>query len=101
MSEVLPSFFPLILPLSMGGLGGFFVGYVVKKVYRLAFIIGAFIFSVAYVAHLRVIDLNISGLAETVSTFVVTFSPFIVPLTSSLLFMGSFLVGLVYGLTKG
>lgn len=101
MSEVLPSILPSILPLSLGGIGGFFVGYAVKRVYRLAVIIGAFIFSVAYMAYVSVVDLNISELAETASTFVATFGPFIVPLTSSLLFVGSFIVGLAYGLTRG
>ena len=101
MSEFLPSIFPLIVPLGIGGVGGFFVGYAVKKVYRLAMILAVFIFSAAYLAYVNVIDLNISGLAETMSTLVAAFGPFIVPLTSSLFFMGSFLVGLLYGLTKG
>ncbi|MFQ5758156.1 MAG: FUN14 domain-containing protein [Candidatus Bathyarchaeia archaeon] len=101
MSEVLPPILPLILPLSIGGIGGFFVGYAVKKVYRLAVIIGAFVFSVAYMAYANVIDLDVGELAETASTFVATFGPFIVPLASSLLFMGSFIVGLIFGLTKG
>lgn len=97
MSEILT----LILPVSLGSIGGFFIGYSVKKVYRLAVIIGAFFFSVAYMAYLGVINLDISALAETASTMVTTFSPFIIPLTSSLLFMGSFIVGFIFGLTKG
>jgi len=101
MSEVLTSLLPLVIPLSMGGLGGFFVGYTVKKVYRFAFTIGAFVLLVAYMAHVSVINLNLSGLAETVSTLVATFFPLLNPLTSSLMFMGSFMVGLMYGLTKG
>lgn len=95
------SILPLIVPLGLGGLGGFFVGYAVKKVYRLTMIIGAVIFSVAYLAYVNVINLNLGGLAEAVSTFIATVSPFIIPLTSSLLFMGSFIIGLIYGLSKG
>ncbi|UCE43669.1 MAG: hypothetical protein JSV57_04755 [Candidatus Bathyarchaeota archaeon] len=101
MSEFLPSIFPLIVPLGIGGVGGFFVGYAVKKVYRLAMFIAVFVFSVAYSAYVNVIDLNANVLVETVSTLVATFSPFVVPLASSVLFMGSFLAGLLYGLTKG
>jgi uncharacterized membrane protein (Fun14 family) len=101
MSDGLSSFMPLIIPLGMGGFGGFFVGYAVKKIYRLAMIIGVFIFSIAYLTYAEVIDLNISGLVETVSTLVTTALPFIIPLTSSLLFVGSFIAGFVYGLTKG
>ena len=97
----MPSVLPSIIPLSIGGLGGFFIGYAVKKVYRLAIIVGAFVFSVAYMAYVGVIDVNISGLEETVSTFVATLAPFVAPLASSLLFMGSFIIGLIFGLTKG
>ena len=102
LSEVLTSVLPIIFALSIGGLGGFFVGYAAKKVYRLAMVIGVFIFSIAYMTYLNVINLNINGLVETVSTFVATFGPFIItPLTSSLLLMGSFIVGLLLGLMKG
>jgi uncharacterized membrane protein (Fun14 family) len=100
MSEVLNPILPIIVPLSIGGIGGFFVGYAVKKVYRLAVIIGAFIFLVAYMAYVNVLNVDIGGLSETVSTFVAAFSPFIVPLASSLFFMGSFIIGLIFGLTK-
>ena len=102
MSEVLTSILPLIFPISIGGIGGFFVGYAVKKVFRLAMVIGVFIFSIAYMAYVNVINLNINELVEGVSTFVATLGPFIItPLTSSLLLMGSFIVGLLFGLTKG
>jgi uncharacterized membrane protein (Fun14 family) len=101
MSDALSSFLPLIVPLGVGGLGGFFVGYAVKKIYRLAMFVGVLVFSVAYLAYANIVNLNFSGLMETVSTLVTTLSPFIIPLTSSLLFVGSFIVGLVYGLTKG
>ncbi len=100
MSEVLNPILPLIVPLSIGGIGGFFVGYAVKKVYRLAVIVGAFVFLVAYLAYVNVINVDVGGLAETMSAFAAAFSPFIVPLTSSLFFMGSFIVGLIFGLTK-
>ncbi|UCC33407.1 MAG: hypothetical protein JSW53_06510 [Candidatus Bathyarchaeota archaeon] len=101
MSEFLPSILPLLIPLGIGGIGGFFVGYAVKKVYRLAMFIAVFFFSVAYLTYSNVVDLNVSMLVETVSTLIATIGPFVVPLTSSLLFTGSFFAGLLYGLTKG
>lgn len=101
MSEVLTPIMSVIFPLSIGGIGGFFVGLAVKKVFRLAMVIGVFIFSIAYMAYVNVINLNINELVETVSTLVATLGPFIIaPLTSSLLLMGSFIVGLLFGLTK-
>ncbi len=100
MSEVVTLILPLILPLSFGCIGGFIMGYAAKKVYRPAIIVGAFIFSVICLAYAKVISLNISEL-ETVSTLIVAFAPSIIALlTSSLLFMGGFAVGLVSGLMK-
>jgi len=101
MNEAVTSILPLILPLSVGGIGGFFIGYVVKKVYRPAIIVGAFIFSLLYLTYAKVISVN-SGELETVSTFIVTFgSSAIALLTSSLLFMGGFAIGLISGIKKG
>jgi uncharacterized membrane protein (Fun14 family) len=101
MNEAVTSILPLILPLSVGGIGGFFIGYAFKKVYRPAIIVGAFIFSFLYMAYAKVISLN-SGELETVSTFIVTFgSSAIALLTSSLLFMGGFAIGLISGIKKG
>lgn len=101
MSEMITSILPLILPLSAGGIGGFLIGYAVKKVYRPALIIGALIASLAYLAYVNVISLN-AGELETMSAFIVTFGSSVVALlTSSLLFTGSFAIGLVSGMKKG
>lgn len=101
MNEVWASILPLILPLSLGGIGGFFVGYAAKKVYRIAIVIGLFIFSISYLAYVNIINLNVGEL-EAVSTVIATIGPFMVAaFTSSLLFLGSFAVGLISGLKKG
>lgn len=101
MSEVLSSVLPTIFTVSLGGIGGFFVGCAVKKIYRLVMIVGVFIFSIAYLAYLKIINLDINALVETASTFAATLGPFIItPLTSSILLMSSFIVGLLLGLAK-
>ncbi|UCE43421.1 MAG: hypothetical protein JSV57_03385 [Candidatus Bathyarchaeota archaeon] len=100
MSEI-TSILPLILPLSAGGIGGFVVGYAAKKVYRPAIIIGALIAALAYLGYANIISLNIREL-ETISAFVVAFgSSLVALLTSSLLFMGGFAIGLMSGIRKG
>ena len=100
MSDMTTSLLPLILPLSAGGVGGFLIGYAVKKVYKPALIIGALIAAVVYMAYANVITLNASEL-ETMSTFLVTFSSSLMALlTSSLLFTSGFAIGLVSGLKK-
>lgn len=101
MNEVMTSILPLILPLSVGGVGGFFIGYAVKKVYRSAIIVGAFVFSLVYLAYVNIISFNVSEL-EAVSALISTFGSSIVALlTSSLLLMGSFAIGLISGMKKG
>jgi len=101
MSDMITLLLPLIVPLSVGCVGGFLIGYAVKKVYRPALIIGALLASLVYLAYANVITLNASEL-ETMSTFLVTFSSSLVALlTSSLLFTGGFAIGLVSGMKKG
>jgi uncharacterized membrane protein (Fun14 family) len=101
MIEDFTPILPLILPMSLGGVGGFFVGYATKKVYKIAIAIGVIAFSVAYLAYVGIINLNISEL-ETISTLASTFgSAVIAALTSSVVLMGSFIVGVLSGLKKG
>jgi uncharacterized membrane protein (Fun14 family) len=101
MIEDLAPILPLILPMSLGGVGGFFVGYATKKVYKIAITIGLVVLSVAYLAYVGIINLNINEL-ETISTLISTFGPaVIVALTSSLVFVGSFIVGLLSGFKRG
>lgn len=97
MSEVL---IPIVYQLGIGGIGEFFVGYVVKKIIRIAIIIGVFAFSLIYLAYANVINMNfneltkITGVAEPALGL-------LAPLMSALPFLGSFFVGLVFGLKKG
>jgi uncharacterized membrane protein (Fun14 family) len=101
MSELITSVLPLIVPLSAGCVGGFLIGYTIKKVYRTAIITGALVASLVYLAYANVINLNVSEL-ETMSTLIVTFgSSLVALLTSSLLFTGGFAIGLVSGMKKG
>jgi len=97
MSETL---IPIFYQLGIGGIGGFFVGYVVKKLIRIAIIIGVFIFSLVYLAYANVINIDYHELIEIARITEPTLGLF-APLLSALPFLGSFLVGLVYGLKKG
>ncbi len=97
MSEVLV---PIAYQLGIGGIGGFFVGYAVKKVIRIAIIIGVFAFSLAFLAYANVIKVDYNeliGVARATEPVLGALSP----LVSALPFMSSFFVGLVFGLKKG
>jgi uncharacterized membrane protein (Fun14 family) len=97
MSEAL---IPIVYQLGIGGIGGFFVGYAVKKITRIAIIIGVFAFSLIYLAYTNVINvdydelLKFFGLAGPVVGM-------LTPFLSALPFLGSFIVGLWFGLKKG
>lgn len=97
MSEVL---IPIAYQLGIGGIGGFFVGYIVKKIVRIAIIIGVFAFSLVYLAYANVINVNFSELTEIIGVTEPALGLF-APLASALPFLGSFFVGLVFGLRKG
>jgi uncharacterized membrane protein (Fun14 family) len=98
MSEAL---IPIAYQLGVGGIGGFFVGYAVKKITRIAIIIGVVVFSFAYLAFTNVINVNYDavlnlwpGLSEPVVGL-------LAPFLSAFPFLGSFIVGLWFGFKKG
>jgi len=102
MSEVIS---PLVYQLGVGGVGGFIVGYAIKKLSKLIVIlIGLFIIVLLYLGISGVISVNYDklwsalegglGLAgEAVS--------WLIGLISILPFVGSFLVGFVLGFKLG
>ena len=97
MSEVL---IPVAYQLGIGGIGGFFVGYVIRKVTRIAIIIGVFVFSLAYLAYANVINIDYDALTKLVGVAEPALGLF-TPLASVLPFLGSFFVGLLIGLKRG
>ncbi|MDH5437471.1 MAG: hypothetical protein OEX76_01050 [Candidatus Bathyarchaeota archaeon] len=97
MSEAL---IPIAYQLGIGGIGGFFVGYVVRKVVRIAIIIGIFVFSLIYLAYSNVINVDYDELIGFTSITEPALGLF-APLISALPFLGSFFLGVAYGLKKG
>ena len=99
MSDVLT---PTAYVLIIGGVGGFFIGYIAKKLLRLAITIGVVVFSLIYMAYRNTININFDELATTLWRFGETLEPLgLAALASSAPFVGSFIVGLLFGLRKG
>jgi len=97
MSEAL---LPIAFQLGIGGIGGFFVGYAVKKIVRIAVIIGVFAFSLMFLAYTNVINVDydeLIGIARVTEPALGMLAPFL----SALPFLGSFFVGVTLGLKKG
>jgi len=92
---------PIIYVVIIGGIAGYFIGYLIKKISNFALIIGTFVFLLMYMTYTRAIDLNFDELGATVTRFAETLAPLgLMSLASSAPFVGSFVVGLVLGLKK-
>ncbi|MFQ5999763.1 MAG: FUN14 domain-containing protein [Candidatus Bathyarchaeia archaeon] len=92
---------PIVYVLIIGGIAGYFIGYLIKKISNFALIIGIFIFLLMYLGYTKAINLNFDELGATVTKFVDTLAPLgLTALASSAPFVGSFVVGLVFGLKR-
>ncbi|UCE57360.1 MAG: hypothetical protein JSW19_03080 [Candidatus Bathyarchaeota archaeon] len=75
MSE---AFAPILFQLGIGGIGGFFIGYAIRKVVGVALILGMVIFSLMFMAYTNIIAIKYSGLVEMVEDFVYAINPTLV-----------------------
>ena len=93
---------PIVYVLVIGGVAGYFMGYLVKRISGMALTIGVFAFLLLYMAYTNAIDLNLDELVATITKFADILGPLgFATLASSAPFVGSFVVGLVLGLRRG
>lgn len=92
---------PIAYQLSVGGIGGFFIGYAVKKITRIAIIIGVVVFSFAYLAFTKVININYDALLNLLPDLSYPVVGLLAPFLSAFPFLSSFIVGLWFGFKKG
>jgi len=101
MSEVLT---PVIYQLGIGGIGGFFIGYLIRKVFKIAIFLVFAVFSLIFLAYSNIINVNLDEFSGAVSRFIDTFNPALgslAPFAAYMPFVGSFIVGLAVGLKMG
>jgi len=101
VSEVFTS---ILFQLCIGGIGGFFIGYAIRKVVKIAVILGIVVFSLIFLAYTNVIGVNYGGLAEAISKFIKAINPALglfTPFLSHLPFIGSLIIGLIVGFKMG
>jgi len=93
---------PIVELLVIGAIAGYFIGYLVKKLLHLAFIIGVFAFLLMYMLHIDAINLNFEELGATITGYADVFLDRLgfATLVSSTPFVGSFVVGVVLGLRR-
>jgi uncharacterized membrane protein (Fun14 family) len=102
MSEVIS---PIVFQLGVGGVGGFVVGFALKKLSKLVLILtGLFILALIYLSARGIIDINYgslwNGLADLLGWGETAFS-WLIGVISILPFAGSFVVGFLLGLKLG
>ena len=94
-------FTPIMIQFGLGGIGGFFVGYLLKKALKFAVMIGAFVFMVAYFAYESSIQVDYAQLISRIEVVAVPIGEFLYPLVSQIPVLGSLVLGVVLGFAKG
>jgi len=97
------AFAPILFQLSIGGIGGFFIGYTIRKVVKVALILGIVVFSLMFLVYTNVIGVDYSGLVKMISNFINSINPalgLLAPLMAHLPFVGSLIVGIIIGFKK-
>ena len=98
------SLHPAVYLVGIGGIGGFFIGYGIKKIAKLlAIILGVFFLAVISLDYLGVSAINHEGIAEFMSKLLDPnqATEVLMPLITNLPLIGSFIVGFLIGLQKG
>ena len=101
MSELV---IPIIYQVGVGGIGGFFVGYAVRKVAKIvAVFLGIFLFSLISLAYVGAISVNYDDLTEVLSKLAIPeqAAELLMPILANLPFACSFTVAFLIGLKKG
>jgi uncharacterized membrane protein (Fun14 family) len=102
MSEVIA---PVVYQLGLGAVGGFVVGFALKKIAKLFIILlGIFIIALLYLGINGVISINYNALWSTIAGWLggaAQAAGWLVGLISLIPFIGSFLVGFLLGLKIG
>lgn len=93
---------PIIELLAIGAILGYFIGYIIKKLLHLALIIGVFTFLLGYMMHRGAINLDFEEVGATITGYADALEGLgFASLASSSPFVGSLIVGLVLGFTRG
>jgi len=95
-------FTQIFFSLSIGGVGGFLIGYATKKIIKvLMVLLGLYALSLLYLMHMEVIKLDSEKLSETLSSLVAQIVGFFSSTLAYLPLSGSFAVGFTLGIVKG
>jgi uncharacterized membrane protein (Fun14 family) len=92
----------LVLSFGIGGFGGFFIGFAIKKIIKFLMVfVGLYLISLFYLAQIEVIKINPTKLLETSSNIITQIINFLLGTITYLAISGSFAFGLLLGIIKG
>jgi len=95
---------PAVYLFGIGGIGGFFVGYGMRKITKLlAMTLGIFVLAVISLDYIGVFNINYDGIVELTSRLLdpTQAVEVLMPLIANLPLVISFTAGFVIGLKKG
>jgi len=95
---------PVVYLLGIGGIGGFFIGYALRKIIKiLAIAIGVFFLAVISLGYIGALFINYEGMMEVISKLLDPnqAAEVLMPLIANLPLVGSFAFGFLIGLKKG
>ena len=84
---------PLMTQIGIGGIGGFLVGYLLKRLLKFALIIGVFTFALIYFVYDSAIEFNYAELMARAEQIIVPAWAFVSPLLLQIPAVGSLLLG--------
>jgi uncharacterized membrane protein (Fun14 family) len=100
--KIFDFFTQILFSLSIGGAGGFLIGYATKKIIKILMVLlGLYALSLFYLMHVEVIKLNSEKLLETMSSLVAQIVGFFSSTLTYLPLSGSFAAGFTLGIVKG
>jgi uncharacterized membrane protein (Fun14 family) len=100
--EMIDFFTQLLLSLGIGGFGGFFIGFLTKKIIKILMIIaGLYLLSLFYLMNMKIITIDLTQLLATSSDIITQIINFLLQTLPYLPISGSFTLGFVLGITKG
>ena len=92
---------PLMFLFVIGGVSGYVIGNLVKRVSTMALTIAIFAFIIVYLAYIGSVDLRLDAIAANISKFFDSIAPLgLVAFASSVPFVASFVAGLFLGFRR-
>ena len=98
------SLVPAVYLLGIGGIGGFFVGYGIRKVTKiLAITLGVLFLAVISLGYIGAFVINYEGITQLILKLLdpAQATEVLMPIIANLPLVGSFTVGFLIGLKKG